>query len=193
MTDKTYTPPKVWTWDQESGGKFANINRPISGATHDKELPVGKHPMQLYSLGTPNGVKVTVLLEELLALGHDGAEYDAYLINIGNGDQFGSGFVEINPNSKIPALLDRSSEPHTRVFESGAILVYLAEKFGEFIPTDPAERAECMSGFSGKWVALLIWVEALDTFMPMLQKNLNIPLIVLPWKLSVNWMSWIKI
>ena len=145
MTDETYTPPKVWTWDQESGGRFANINRPISGATHDKELPVGKHPMQLYSLGTPNGVKVTVLLEELLALGHEGAEYDAYLINIGNGDQFGSGFVEINPNSKIPALLDRSSEPHTRVFESGAILVYLAEKFGEFIPTDPAERAECMS------------------------------------------------
>ena len=145
MTDKTYTPPKVWTWDQESGGRFANINRPISGATHEKELPVGKHPMQLYSLGTPNGVKVTVLLEELLALGHEGAEYDAYLINIGNGDQFGSGFVEINPNSKIPALLDRSSEPYTRVFESGAILVYLAEKFGEFIPTDPAARAECMS------------------------------------------------
>ena len=145
MSDEKYSPPKVWTWDQESGGKFANINRPISGATHDKELPVGKHPMQLYSLGTPNGVKVTVLLEELLALGHEGAEYDAYLINIGNGDQFGSGFVEINPNSKIPALLDRSSEPHTRVFESGAILVYLAEKFGEFIPTDPAARAECMS------------------------------------------------
>ena len=145
MTDEKYTPPKVWTWDQESGGRFANINRPISGATHDKELPVGKHPMQLYSLGTPNGVKVTVLLEELLALGHEGAEYDAYLINIGNGDQFGSGFVEINPNSKIPALLDRSSEPHTRVFESGAILVYLAEKFGEFIPTDPSARAECMS------------------------------------------------
>ena len=145
MTDEKYTPPKVWTWDQESGGRFANINRPISGATHDKELPVGKHPMQLYSLGTPNGVKVTVLLEELLALGHEGAEYDAYLINIGNGDQFGSGFVEINPNSKIPALLDRSSEPYTRVFESGAILVYLAEKFGEFIPTDPSARAECMS------------------------------------------------
>ncbi len=145
MSDEKYSPPKVWTWDQESGGKFANINRPISGATHDKELPIGKHPMQLYSLGTPNGVKVTVLLEELLALGHKGAEYDAYLINIGNGDQFGSGFVEINPNSKIPALLDRGSEPHTRVFESGAILVYLAEKFGEFIPTDPAARAECMS------------------------------------------------
>ena len=145
MTDEKYMPPKVWTWDQESGGKFANINRPISGATHEKALPMGKHPMQLYSLGTPNGVKVTVLLEELLALGHEGAEYDAYLINIGNGDQFSSGFVKINPNSKIPALLDKSTDPHTRVFESGAILVYLAEKFGEFIPTDPAARAECMS------------------------------------------------
>ena len=145
MTDEKYMPPKVWTWDQESGGKFANINRPISGATHEKDLPMGKHPMQLYSLGTPNGVKVTVLLEELLALGHEGAEYDAYLINIGNGDQFSSGFVKINPNSKIPALLDKSTDPHTRVFESGAILVYLAEKFGEFIPTDPAARAECMS------------------------------------------------
>ncbi len=186
MSDEKYSPPKVWTWDQESGGKFANINRPISGATHDKELPVGKHPMQLYSLGTPNGVKVTVLLEELLALGHEGAEYDAYLINIGNGDQFGSGFVEINPNSKIPALLDRSSEPHTRVFESGAILVYLAEKFGEFIPTDPAARAECMSWLFGKWAVLHTWVEDSDTFMLMLQKNLNIPSIVLLWKLSVN-------
>ena len=145
MTDEKYTPPKVWEWDKESGGKFASINRPIAGATHEKELPVGKHPLQLHSLGTPNGVKVTVMLEELLALGYKEAEYDAYLINIGNGDQFGSGFVDINPNSKIPALLDRSSEPHTRVFESGAILVYLAEKFGEFIPTDPAKRAECMS------------------------------------------------
>jgi GST-like protein len=140
-----YVPPKVWTWDQESGGRFANINRPIAGATHDKELPVGKHPLQLHSLGTPNGVKVTILLEELLAKGHEGAEYDAWLINIGNGDQFSSGFVEINPNSKIPALLDRSTDPHTRVFESGAILVYLAEKFGEFLPKAPGPRAECMS------------------------------------------------
>jgi GST-like protein len=143
MTD-TYTPPKVWTWDAESGGRFAKINRPIAGATHDKELPVGKHPLQLYSLATPNGVKVTVLLEELLELGKD-AEYDAYVINIGDGDQFGSGFVAINPNSKIPALLDRSTSPPTRVFESGAILVYLAEKFDAFLPKDPSARAECMS------------------------------------------------
>jgi GST-like protein len=143
MTD-TYTPPKVWIWDSEIGGRFAKINRPIAGATHDKVLPVGKHPLQLHSLATPNGVKVTVLLEELLELGRD-AEYDAYLINIGDGDQFGSGFVEINPNSKIPALLDRSTAPPTRVFESGAILVYLAEKFEAFLPKDPSARAECLS------------------------------------------------
>jgi len=141
----TYTPPRVWQWDKESGGRFASINRPIAGATHEKELPRGKHPMQLYSLGTPNGIKVTILLEELLALGHSGAEYDAWLINIGDGDQFGSGFVEINPNSKIPALLDVSTNPPTRVFESGAILLYLAEKFGAFVPTEPSARAECMS------------------------------------------------
>lgn len=143
MSD-TYTPPEVWTWDQESGGRFANINRPIAGATHEKELPVGEHPLQLYSLATPNGVKVTVLLEELLDAGRD-AEYDAWLINIGDGDQFGSGFVAINPNSKIPALLDRSTAEPTRVFESGAIMVYLAEKFGRFLPTDPSQRAECLS------------------------------------------------
>ena len=140
-----YSPPKIWTWDSESGGKFANINRPIAGATHDKELPVGEHPLQLYSLATPNGVKVTVMLEELLALGHSGAEYDAYLVNIGDGAQFGSGFVAVNPNSKIPALVDMSTTPPIRVFESGAILVYLAEKFGAFLPTEPAQRAECMS------------------------------------------------
>jgi GSH-dependent disulfide-bond oxidoreductase len=142
----TYTPPRVWTWDTESGGRFAKINRPIAGATHEKELPVGKHPLQLYSLATPNGVKVTVLLEELLAIGRD-AEYDAYLVNIGSGDQFGSGFVAVNPNSKIPALLDRSMTPPTRVFESGAILLYLAEKFGAFVPTtaQPSARAECLS------------------------------------------------
>jgi GST-like protein len=146
MTDtSTYTPPRVWQWDMESGGKFASINRPTAGPTHDKDLPVGKHPLQLYSLATPNGVKVTVMLEELLALGRTGAEYDAHLINIGDGDQFSSGFVAINPNSKIPALLDRSTTPATRVFESGAILVYLAEKFDAFLPEDPAERAECMS------------------------------------------------
>ncbi|MDR5741482.1 glutathione-dependent disulfide-bond oxidoreductase [Caballeronia sp. LZ016] len=140
-----YTPPAVWTWNKESGGRFANINRPISGPTHDKPLPVGRHPLQLYSLATPNGVKVTVMLEELLALGHEGAEYDAWLIRIGEGDQFGSGFVDVNPNSKIPALLDRSGAAPVRVFESGAILLYLAEKFGAFLPTDPAQRAECLS------------------------------------------------
>ena len=144
--DNAYTPPKVWTWNKASGGRFANINRPIAGATHEKELPVGRHPLQLYSQGTPNGVIVTVMLEELLALGHRGAEYDAWLIRIGDGDQFGSGFVAINPNSKIPALLDRSGEKPIRVFESGAILVYLAEKFGgAFLPSEFAERAECLS------------------------------------------------
>ncbi|MFT5742141.1 MAG: GST-like protein [Paracoccaceae bacterium] len=141
----TYTPPKVWTWDQENGGQFASINRPIAGATHDKDLQVGKHPLQLYSLATPNGVKVTVLLEELLALGVTDAEYDAWLINIGEGDQFGSGFVDANPNSKIPALMDHSVTPPQRVFESGAILLYLAEKFGHFVPTDLAARTECLS------------------------------------------------
>jgi len=141
----TYTPPKVWQWQEGSGGRFANINRPIAGATHDKDLPVGKHPFQLYSLGTPNGVKVTIMFEELLALGHKEAEYDAWLINIGEGDQFSSGFVDINPNSKIPALLDTSTTPPTRIFESGAMLVYLAEKFDAFLPASGAERAECMS------------------------------------------------
>lgn len=146
MTDTTeYVPPKVWTWDQESGGTFANINRPIAGATHNKELPVGKHPLQLYSLGTPNGQKVTIMLEELLALGYAGAEYDAWLIRISEGDQFSSGFVQVNPNSKIPALVDRSEPTPTRVFESGAILMYLAEKFGAFLPTDRPARAETLS------------------------------------------------
>jgi GST-like protein len=140
-----YVPPKVWTWNKENGGRFASINRPIAGPTHDKVLPVGKHPFQLYSLATPNGVKVTVMFEELLALGHTGAEYDAWLINIGAGDQFGSGFVEVNPNSKIPALMDRSGPTPIRIFESGAILVHLAEKFGAFLPTDPAARAETFS------------------------------------------------
>jgi GST-like protein len=146
VTDSSgYTPPKVWKWDSESGGRFAKINRPISGATHEKELPVGEHDLQLYSLATPNGVKVTVLLEELLAIGKSEAEYDAYFINISEGDQFGSGFVAANPNSKIPALVDHSTTPPTRVFESGAILVYLAEKFTAFIPQEPSARAECMS------------------------------------------------
>ncbi|AJP73872.1 glutathione-dependent disulfide-bond oxidoreductase [Sphingomonas hengshuiensis] len=140
-----YVPPKVWTWEPGNGGQFANINRPTSGATHDKPLPVGTHPLQLYSLGTPNGVKVTILLEELLAAGHAGAEYDAWKINIGEGDQFGSGFVAINPNSKIPALVDRSVDPVQPVFESGAILIYLAEKFGAFLPTSGPQRAATLS------------------------------------------------
>ncbi len=150
MTDATaestpYSPPKIWTWNKENGGQFANINRPIAGPTHDQELPVGRHPMQLYSLATPNGVKVTVMLEELLALGHAGAEYDAWLIRINKGDQFGSGFVGVNPNSKIPALMDRSGPTPIRVFESGAILMHLAEKFGALLPTQGAARAECLS------------------------------------------------
>ena len=146
MTDSTaYVPPEVWTWNKASGGRFANINRPIAGPTHDKALPVGKHPLQLYSLATPNGVKVTVMLEELLALGHAGAEYDAWLIRIGEGEQFSSGFVAANPNSKIPALMDHSGPKPIRVFESGAILMYLAEKFGAFLPTEPEARAACLS------------------------------------------------
>jgi len=145
MTDKEYVPPKVWTWNKESGGRFASINRPVAGPTHDKDLQVGKHPLQLYSLGTPNGVKVTILLEELLAKGHAGAEYDAWLINIMEGTQFSSGFVSANPNSKIPALMDHSVSPPQRVFESASILLYLAEKFGEFLPKDPRKRTEAIS------------------------------------------------
>lgn len=140
-----YEPAKIWTWDKESGGRFAAINRPIAGPTHDKDLPVGEHPIQLYSLATPNGVKATVMLEELLALGHEGAEYDAWIINIGEGNQFSSGYVDINPNSKIPVMVDRSVEPHQRVFESGSILLYLAEKFGEFLPSDHASRTEALN------------------------------------------------
>ena len=140
-----YEPAKIWTWDKESGGRFAAINRPIAGPTHDKDLPVGEHPFQLYSLATPNGVKATVMLEELLALGHEGAEYDAWIINIGEGHQFSSGYVDINPNSKIPVMVDRSVEPHQRVFESGSILLYLAEKFGEFLPSDHASRTEALN------------------------------------------------
>ena len=145
MSKNNYVPPKIWKWDKENGGKFASINRPIAGPTHDKTLPVGKHPFQLYSLGTPNGVKVTVMFEELLALGHKGAEYDAWLINIGEGGQFSSGFVDINPNSKIPALMDRSSDQPIRIFESGAMLLHLAQKFNEFIPKDESRYAECLS------------------------------------------------
>src|ERR1700752_2907252 len=146
MTDASdYTPPKVWVWNKPNGGHFASINRPIAGSTHEKELPVGRHPLQLYSLGTPNGVKITIMLEELLTLGHSAAEYDAWLINIGQGDQFGSGFVAINPNSKIPALLDRSGPKPIRVFESGSILLYLAEKFGAFLSKDIAPRTETLN------------------------------------------------
>ncbi|EUC68731.1 MAG: S-transferase [Alcanivorax borkumensis] len=145
MSDDTYTPPRVWKWDQENGGKFANINRPIAGPTHDQALPVGEHPLQLYSLATPNGVKVTVMLEELLEKGHTGAQYDAWMIKITEGDQFGSGFVEVNPNSKIPALMDHSVNPPQRVFESGSILLYLAEKFGAFLPRELATRTETLS------------------------------------------------
>jgi GSH-dependent disulfide-bond oxidoreductase len=146
MSEDEYVPPKVWTWDKANGGQFASINRPIAGATHDRDLPVGRHPHQLYSLATPNGVKVTVMFEELLAAGHTGAEYDAWPIRIGDGDQFGSGFVAVNPNSKIPALMDHSTATPTRIFESGAILLYLAEKFGgAFLPKDPARRPECLS------------------------------------------------
>src|SRR3990167_2181964 len=145
MADPTYTPPKGWTWDRESGGRFAAIHRPIAGPTHDKDLPVGKHPFQLYSLGTPNGVKVTIMFEELLDAGHKGAEYDAWLINIGEGAQFGSGFVDVNPNSKIPALMDHSTSPPTRLFESGSMLLYLAEKFGAFLPKDHHKRTEAIN------------------------------------------------
>lgn len=157
MSENNYQPPKVWTWDKSAGGAFANINRPISGATHDKELPVGKHPLQLYSLGTPNGQKVTIMLEELLAKGVKEAEYDAWLIRIGEGDQFSSGFVDVNPNSKIPALSDHSTTPPTRVFESGAILLYLAEKFGHFLPKDPAGRTETLN-----W---LFWLQGSAPFL----------------------------
>ena len=187
-----YEPPKVWTWDKESGGKFANINRPIAGPTHDKELQVGKHPMQLYSLATPNGVKATVMLEELLALGHEGAEYDAWLININDGDQFGSGFVDINPNSKIPALCDHSTTPPTRVFESGAILVYLAEKFGELLPTEPSQRAECMSWLFWQMSSAAYLGGGFGHFTPTPRRSGSTPSISTRWKLSDSWMYWIR-
>ena len=195
MTD--YVPPKVWTWNRENGGAFASINRPVAGATHDKELPVGRHPLQLYSLATPNGQKVTILLEELLALGHQGAEYDAWLIKIGDGDQFGSGFVAVNPNSKIPALMDHSGAKPVRIFESGAILLYLAEKFGAFVPTEPAARAECLSwlfwqmgsapylggGFGHFYAYALVKIEyAIDRFAMEVKRQLD----VLDKQLAVN-------
>ena len=188
MNDKIeYEPPKVWAWNKASGGRFANINRPIAGPTHEKELPVGKHPLQLYSLGTPNGVKVTVMLEELLALGHAGAEYDAWLIHIGKGEQFGSGFVDVNPNSKIPALLDRSGPQPIRVFESGAILLYLAEKFGAFLPTDaaPARRDVC-PGCSGRWAPRPSWAAASATSTPMRRRRSNTRSTATRWRPSAS-------
>ena len=187
MTDAAdYTPPRVWTWNKENGGRFASINRPIAGPTHEKELPVGRHPLQLYSLGTPNGVKVTVMLEELLALGHAGAEYDAWLIRIGNGDQFGSGFVAVNPNSKIPALMDRGGPKPIRVFESGAILVHLAEKFGAFLPNDPARARNACRGCSGRWAARRISAAASVTSMRTRRARSNTPSIALRWKPSAS-------
>lgn len=177
-----YEPPNVWTWNKENGGRFANINRPVSGPTHEKALPVGRHPLQLYSLATPNGVKVTVMLEELLALGHRGAEYDAWLIRIGDGEQFGSGFVEANPNSKIPALVDRSGPVPTRVFESGAILLYLAEKFGAFVPKDAAKRAEFLSWLFWQMGSAPISAAVSATSMPMRRARWNIRSTASRWK-----------
>ena len=174
-TSFDYVPPKVWSWDKPNGGRFANINRPIAGPTHDKELPVGRHPLQLYSQGTPNGVKVTVMLEELLALGHSGAEYDAWLIRIDRGDQFGSGFVALNPNSKIPALVDQSGPMPIRVFESGAILIYLAEKFGAFLPTGLAHAPNACRGCSGRREARHMWAEASATFTRTRRPRSNMP------------------
>ena len=183
MTDTpVYEPPKIWTWNKDNGGPFASINRPVAGATHEKDLPVGKHPFQLYSLGTPNGQKVTILLEELLELGFDGAEYDAWLIRITEGDQFSSGFVEVNPNSKIPALMDRSGSEPVRVFESGAILLHLAEKFSAFLPERGGARAECLSCSSGRWEARRTLAAASDISMPMPQSRSPTPSIVFPWK-----------
>jgi GST-like protein len=182
MTDPSeYTPPTVWNWNKENGGRFANINRPIAGPTHDKELPVGRHPLQLYSLATPNGVKVTVMLEELLALGHRGAEYDAWLIKI-DGNQFGSGFVAVNPNSKIPALMDHSGPTPIRVFESGSILMHLAEKFGAFLPTDARTRAECLSWLFWQMGARLISAVGLVTSTPTRRPRSNTRSIGSRWR-----------
>ena len=182
MSETEYVPPKIWEWDAESGGRFANINRPIAGATHDKELPIGEHPYQVYSLGTPNGVKVTVMLEELLALGREGAEYDAWLINIGEGDQFGSGFVNINPNSKIPAMMDRSGKQPVRLFESASMLVHLAEKFDAFLPHEGKLAPRPLTGCFGKWVQPLIWAVVSGIFTPMRLQKWNIRLTVLLWR-----------
>ena len=181
MSDPTYTPPKVWKWEEGNGGKFANINRPVSGATHDKVLAKGEHPFQLHSLATPNGVKVTVMLEELVELGIKEAEYDAYLVNIMEGDQFGNEFVDINPNSKIPALLDTSTTPATRIFESGAILVYPKNLMCFYQKSLHSALKSCL-GYSGKWVRPQCWVVDLVTFMLTHQKNISTRLIATPWK-----------
>ena len=186
MTDQPYTPPRVWQWEQPSGGRFASINRPVAGPTHEAELPVGKHPHQLYSLGTPNGQKVTILFEELLEAGHADAEYDAWPIDIMKGEQFSTGFVAINPNSKIPALLDRSTNPPTRVFESGAILVYLAEKFGQFLPPRVLRGPSASPGSSGKWVPPPTWAEASGTSTPTRPSSCNTPSTASPWKSSAS-------
>ena len=177
-----YVPPKVWTWNKANGGRFAKTNRPVAGATHEKELPVGRHPLQLYSLGTPNGVKVTIMLEELLALGKSGAEYDAWLIDIGEGDQFGSGFVAVNPNSKIPALMDRSGPTPIRVFESGAILLYLAEKFGAFLPTEPRRAPSACRGCSGRWAARPISAAASAISTPTRRRRSNMRSTASRWR-----------
>ena len=181
-----YTPPKIWSWNKESGGRFANINRPIAGPTHEKDLPVGRHPIQLYSQGTPNGVKVTIMLEELLALGRSGAEYDAWLIRIGDGDQFGSGFVAVDPNSKIPALMDRSGPTPIRVFESGSILIYLAEKFGAFLPTELLLAPNVCPGCFGRWEAPLILEAGSAIFTPTRRPRSNMRLTGSLWKQNVN-------
>jgi GST-like protein len=192
MSDNTYQPAKVWTWEKSNGGAFANINRPVSGATHEKTLPVGKHPLQLYSLGTPNGQKVTIMLEELLAQGVKGAEYDAWIIRIGDGDQFSSGFVEVNPNSKIPALRDHSQNPPVRVFESGAILLYLAEKYGYFLPQDLAKRTETLNWLFWLQGAARSSAVALVTSIIMRRLKLNTRLIASPWKPSAYLTCWIN-
>lgn len=188
-----YEVPKVWTWDKGNGGQFANINRPIAGPTHEKELPVGKHPLQLYSLATPNGQKVTIMLEELLAAGHKGAEYDAWLIKIGEGDQFGSGFVEVNPNSKIPALMDHSTPEPTRVFESGSILVYLAEKFGAFLPKEGNARTQALNWLFWQMGSAPSLAVVSAIFMPMRRSRSNTPSIVTPWKSNASSTCWIAI
>jgi len=192
MSDPTYTPPKVWQWDTNNGGKFANINRPVSGATHEKALPRGKHPLQLHSLATPNGVKVTIMLEELLELGIQEAEYDAYSVNIMEGEQFSSGFVEINPNSKIPALIDTTTSPETRIFESGSILFYLAEKFDAFLPKDPAKRTEVMSWLFWQMGSAPLLGGGFGHFYAYPPRNINTLSIDTPWRSNASWMYWIN-